>query len=130
MSKKDNKLNEVTLGIKLGSLPVSTVDAMFAGLAWEAERDHGVSVRALVAATFVAAQVEAEVMSDADMEPRDRLLAAKQFKEGFRDACRAVCAEPVIRKRATILSDNKDGDPSVPSALERLYRGFPFGLFS
>ncbi len=40
------------------------MDSMFAGLAWEAERDHGVSVRALVAATFAASKVEAEIMSD------------------------------------------------------------------
>ena len=38
--KKDDKLEAVTLGIKLGSLPQATVDSMFAGLAWEAERDH------------------------------------------------------------------------------------------
>ena len=56
--KKDETLDTVTLGIKLGNLPQSTVDAMFAGLAWEAERDHGVSVRAVVAATFAAAKIE------------------------------------------------------------------------
>ena len=92
--KKNNKLEKVTLGIELGNLPQSTVDAMFAGLAWEAERDHGVSVRAVVAATFAAAKVEAEIMSDDSLSPKDRLMASKQFKDGFRDACRLVCSEP------------------------------------
>jgi hypothetical protein len=119
--KKEDALEEVTLGIRLGNLPESTVDAMFAGLCWEAERDHGTSVRALIAATFAAARVEAEIMSDDDMSPRDRLSAAKQFKEGFRNACAIVTSEPNIRKRAPVLVDLDEGDPSVPSALARMY---------
>jgi hypothetical protein len=118
--KKDEGLDKVTLGIKLGSLPQSTVDAMFAGLAWEAERDHGVSVRAVVAATFAAAKVEAEIMSDASMSAKDRLLASKQFKDGFRDACRLICSEPVHKSvRPSVMG--KEEDTSLPSALEKMY---------
>ncbi len=118
--KKDDSLEKVTLGIKLGSLPQSTVDAMFAGLAWEAERDHGVSVRAVVAATFAAAKIEAEIMSDDSMSAKDRLLASKQFKDGFRDACRLVCSEPLHKNfRPTVVS--KEEDTSLPSALEKMY---------
>ena len=118
--EKDDSLEKVTLGIKLGSLPQSTVDAMFAGLAWEAERDHGVSVRALVAATFAAAKVEAEIMSDESLSAKDRLMASKQFKDGFRDACRLVCSEPLHKTvRPTVMS--KEEDTSLPSALEKMY---------
>lgn len=117
-----DKLDHVTLGIKLGKLPQSTVDTMFAGLAWEAERDHGVSVRAMVAATFAAAKIEAEIMSDEDISPKDRLLAAKQFKEGFRDACRLVCSEPVHKLRPNLVM-GKEEDTSLPSALEKMYGG-------
>jgi len=120
VKKKDDSLEKVTLGIKLGSLPQSTVDAMFAGLAWEAERDHGVSVRAVVAATFAAAKIEAEIMSDDSMSAKDRLLASKQFKDGFRDACRLVCSEPLHKNfRPTVMS--KEEDTSLPSALEKMY---------
>ena len=121
MSKKsDDKLKEITLGIQLGNLPQSTVDTMFAGLAWEAERDHGVSVRAVVAATFAAAKIEAEIMSDTSISPKDRLLASKQFKDGFRDACRLICSEPLHKNvRPTVLS--KEDDTSLPSALEKMY---------
>mgnify|MGYP003132865750 CR=1 FL=1 len=118
--KKDDKLEAVTLGIQLGNLPQATVDTMFAGLAWEAERDHGVSVRAMVAATFAAAKVEAEIMSDDSLSPKDRLLASKQFKDGFRDACRLICSEPLHKNvRHTVVS--KEEDTSLPSALERMY---------
>ena len=120
--KKDESLDKVTLGIKLGSLPQSTVDSMFAGLAWEAERDHGVSVRAMVAATFAASKVEAEIMVDEEISPKDRLLAAKQFKDGFREACRIVSSEPLHRgavHRPMVM--NKDEDTSLPSALEKMY---------
>ncbi len=119
--KSEDSLDKVTLGIKLGNLPESTVDAMFAGLAWEAERDHGAATRALVAATFAAARVEAEIMSDVNHLTKDRLMAAKQFKEGFREACKAVNTDPVTRKRATFVVGDDDADPSVPSALERMY---------
>ena len=118
--KKDDKLEAVTLGIKLGNLPQATVDTMFAGLAWEAERDHGVSVRAMVAATFAAARVEAEIMSDEGLSPKDRLMASKQFKDGFREACRTVCSEPINRTRPSVVM-NKEEDTSLPSALERMY---------
>lgn len=120
--KKDDSLDKVTLGISLGNLPQSTVDSMFAGLAWEAERDHGVSVRAMVAATFASAKVEAEIMSDDTMSAKDRLLASKQFKEGFREACRIVCSEPLHKSavhRPMVM--NKDEDTSLPSALEKMY---------
>tara|TARA_R100001463_G_scaffold7448_2_gene23456 strand:+ start:2935 stop:3312 length:378 start_codon:yes stop_codon:yes gene_type:complete len=118
--KKDEALDTVTLGIKLGNLPESTVDAMFAGLAWEAERDHGVSVRAVVAATFAAAKVEAEIMSDSDLSPKDRLMASKQFKDGFRDACRLICSEPLHKSvRPSVVSSEED--TSLPSALEKMY---------
>ena len=123
MAKKkgEDSLDKVTLGIKLGNLPESTVDAMFAGLAWEAERDHGAATRALVAATFAAARVEAEIMSDVGHHTKDRLAAARQFKEGFREACKAVTSDPINRKRATVVVGDDDADPSVPSALERMY---------
>ena len=118
--KKDEALDTVTLGIKLGNLPQSTVDAMFAGLAWEAERDHGVSVRAVVAATFAAAKVEAEIMSDSNLSPKDRLMASKQFKDGFRDACRLICSEPLHKSiRPSVVSGEED--TSLPSALEKMY---------
>lgn len=120
MAKKNDTLDQVTLGIKLGNLPQSTVDTMFAGLAWEAERDHGISVRAVVAATFAAAKVEAEIMSDGTLSAKDRLLASKQFKEGFRDACRLICSEPVHKNiRPTVMG--KEEDTSLPSALEKMY---------
>tara|TARA_R110000824_G_scaffold83466_3_gene208994 strand:- start:257 stop:637 length:381 start_codon:yes stop_codon:yes gene_type:complete len=119
--KKDDKLEAVTLGIKLGNLPQATVDTMFAGLAWEAERDHGVSVRAMVAATFAAARVEAEIMSDEGLSPKDRLMASKQFKDGFRDACRLVCSEPINKSIRPTVVMNKEEDTSLPSALERMY---------
>tara|TARA_R110000824_G_scaffold22811_1_gene82968 strand:+ start:608 stop:985 length:378 start_codon:yes stop_codon:yes gene_type:complete len=118
--KKDDSLNKVTLGIRLGNLPESTVDSMFAGLAWEAERNHGVSVRAMVAATFAASKVEAEIMSDDTLSARDRLMASKQFKDGFREACRTVCSEPINRTRPSVVM-NKEEDTSLPSALERMY---------
>tara|TARA_R110002051_G_scaffold322402_2_gene412796 strand:- start:936 stop:1313 length:378 start_codon:yes stop_codon:yes gene_type:complete len=118
--KKDDALDAVTLGIRLGNLSESTVDSMFAGLAWEAERDHGVSVRALVAATFAAAKVEAEIMSDEELPAKDRLMASKQFKDGFREACRTICAEPINRVRPSLVL-NKEEDTSLPSALERMY---------
>ena len=121
MAKKKDSLDKVTLGIKLGNLPESAVDAMFAGLAWQAERDHGAATRALVAATFAAAKVEAEIMSDVNHLTKDRLMAAKQFKEGFREACKAVTSDPINRKRASIVVGDSDSDPSVPSALERMY---------
>ncbi len=119
--KDDDSLDKVTLGIRLGSLPESTVDAMFAGLAWQAERDHGAATRALVAATFAAARIEAEIMSDNNHLTKDRLTAAKQFKEGFREACGLVNKEPINRKRASIVVGEDEADPSVPSALERMY---------
>ena len=93
---------------------------MFAGLAWEAERNHGVSVRAMVAATFAASKVEAEIMSDDTLSARDRLMASKQFKDGFREACRTICAEPINRVRPSLVL-NKEEDTSLPSALERMY---------
>ena len=118
--KKDDSLEKVTLGIKLGNLSQSTVDSMFAGLAWEAERDHGVSVRAVVAATFAAAKVEAEIMSDDSLSPKDRLMASKQFKDGFRDACRLVCSDPVHKAVRPMVLDKQE-DTSLPSALEKMY---------
>lgn len=117
--KKDNTLDSVTLGIKLGNLPQSTVDTMFAGLAWEAEKDHGLSTRAMVAATFAAAKIEAEIMSDEEQSAKDRLLAAKQFKEGFREACRIVSSEPLHIRPTMVM--NKNEDTSLPNALEKMY---------
>ena len=118
--KKDDSLEKVTLGIKLGNLPQSTVDTMFAGLAWEAERNHGVSVRAMVAATFAASQIEAEIMSDKSLSPKDRLMASKQFKDGFKDACRLVCSQP-LHKNIGPAVVSKEEDTSLPSALEKMY---------
>tara|TARA_R100001163_G_scaffold13397_1_gene12402 strand:- start:18911 stop:19291 length:381 start_codon:yes stop_codon:yes gene_type:complete len=119
--KKDDKIETITLGIKLGNLPQATVDSMFAGLAWEAERDHGVSVRALVAATFAASKVEAEIMSDESLSAKDRLMASKQFKDGFRDACRLVSSEPLNKTVRPSVVMKKEEDASLPTALERMY---------
>ena len=93
---------------------------MFAGLAWEAERDHGVSVRAMVAATFAAAKIEAEIMSDENLSPKDRLMASKQFKDGFKDACRLVCSEPLHKSVRPMVMDKQE-DTSLPTALEKMY---------
>ena len=120
VKKKDESLEKVTLGIKLGNLPQSTVDTMFAGLAWEAERDHGVSARAVVAATFAAAKVEAEIMSDESMSAKDRLMASKQFKDGFKDACHLIYSQPLHKKIGPVVV-NKEDDTSLPSALEKMY---------
>jgi hypothetical protein len=107
-----------SLNLRLGSLPPETVDAMFAGLSWEAEKMHGLSVRAAVAATFASARVEADIMTDERISARDRLKAAQQFKEGFIGACRLVTSADTKSARTIhALSD----DASVPAALEQLY---------
>jgi hypothetical protein len=113
----DDSVEAVSLGIQLGHLPQSTVDAMFAGLSWEAESGHGLSVKAAVAAVFASATVEAEIMADANVQPRDRLLAAKQFKQGFMEACRLVSEPAPARVVRAVPSE----DTSVPTALENLY---------
>tara|TARA_R110002020_G_scaffold460526_1_gene679078 strand:+ start:504 stop:887 length:384 start_codon:yes stop_codon:yes gene_type:complete len=117
--KTDDKdgVSAISLGIQLGDLPRSTVDAMFAGLSWEAESGHGLSVKAAVAAVFASARVEAEIMADTNVQPRDRLLAAKQFKQGFMEACRMV-SEPVTTKLVRAVPSE---DTSIPTALENLY---------
>ena len=123
MAKKKTKTDDtdgveaISLGIQLGDLPRSTVDAMFAGLSWEAESGHGLSVKAAVAAVFASARVEAEIMADTNVQPRDRLLAAKQFKQGFMEACRMV-SEPVTPKLVRAVPSE---DTSIPTALENLY---------
>jgi len=123
MASDEDRLDGVdpSLGISLGNLPAETVDAMFAGLAWEAERNHGLSVRAVVAATFAAAKVESQIMADGDVGVRDRLQAAKQFKAGFHDACRLVMDEPPVHRVVKIDSGGQAVDMSVPAALEALY---------
>jgi hypothetical protein len=125
MGEKHTDVDAVSLGIRLGALPQSTVDTMFAGLSWEAERDHGLSVRAAVAATFASAKVEAEIMADDTIAPRDRLKAAQQFKEGFVEVCKMVC-EPPKKKVITSHRISEDGvEPSVPSALAEMYGNEP-----
>jgi hypothetical protein len=106
-----------SLGLTLGDLPPETVDNIFAGLSWEAESRHGLSMRAAVVATFAAARVEAEMMNDEGLSVRDRLKAAEQFKSGFVDICKMVHSAPrnplrVIDAKAT---------ERVPDALEKLY---------
>ena len=113
----DDSVEAVSLGIQLGHLPLSTVDAMFAGLSWEAESGHGLSVKAAVAAVFASALVEADIMADANVQPRDRLLAAKQFKQGFMEACRLVSEHSPKRMVHAVPSE----DTSIPTALENLY---------
>jgi len=107
-----------SLNMRLGTLPPETVDTMFAGLSWEAEKNHGLAVRAAVAATFASASVEADIMADESVGPRDRLKAAQQFKEGFIGACRLVMGADA--KSARMIHALPD-DASVPTALEQLY---------
>ena len=59
-------------------------------------------------------------MSDHDLSPKDRLMASKQFKDGFRDACRLVCSEPVHKTVRPMVMDKQE-DTSLPSALEKMY---------
>ena len=77
------------LGLRLGALPPAVVDVMFAGLVSEAEKVHGASVRTAIAASFASARVEAEIMEDPEVPPRERLKAAAQFRDGFADAMQA-----------------------------------------
>jgi hypothetical protein len=114
MSDKDPTSS---LGLTLGDLPPETVDNIFAGLSWEAESRHGLSMRAAVVATFAAARVEAEMMNDEGMSARDRLKAAEQFKSGFMKICEMVHAPP---KGPLRMVDAKVTD-RVPDALEKLY---------
>ena len=107
-----------SLGLQLGNLPPATVDAMFAGLSWEAEKVHGPAVRSAIAAVFASATVEADVMSDCDASPRDRLAAAKQFKQGFIEACKLVSAPPTARVATVVVDDTRE---SVSVALGSLY---------
>tara|TARA_R110000764_G_scaffold1476_1_gene5865 strand:+ start:50 stop:418 length:369 start_codon:yes stop_codon:yes gene_type:complete len=117
---KDSKegTTGASLDLRLGTLPPETVDAMFAGLSWEAERTHGLAVRAVVASTFASAKVEADIMSDESVSARDRLKAAQQFKEGFLGACRLVMTADT---RSTMTVRSVSDDNSVPAALEQLY---------
>jgi len=116
---KDSKdsTEGASLGLRLGTLPPETVDAMFAGLSWEAERGHGLAVRAVVASTFASAKVEADIMSDESVSARDRLKAAQQFKEGFLGVCRLVMDADGSAVSVRAVSD----DNSIPAALEQLY---------
>jgi hypothetical protein len=120
MAEDGTDIDQVTLGIRLGNLPQGTVDSIFAGLSWEAERDHGLAVRAAVAATFASAKVEAEIMSDEGVSARDRLKAAQQFKDGFVEVCKMVIEPP--KKKVIASHRDVDGeDPTVSGALEELY---------
>lgn len=119
MAKKSKENAEGgSLDLRLGTLPPETVDAMFAGLSWEAERTHGLAVRAVVASTFASAKVEADIMSDESVSARDRLKAAQQFKEGFLGACRLVMT---TEAKSTVTVRSVSDDNSVPAALEQLY---------
>jgi hypothetical protein len=109
------EVESLALGVSLGSLPPETVDAMFASMTWQAEREHGLSARAAILAIFASAKVEADIMSDADVPPRDRLKAAQQFKEGFIGAARIVGGAP----RGGGSSSGRKA--SIPSALEEMY---------
>lgn len=105
-----------TLGLSLGDLPAEAVDAIFAGLSWEAESRHGLAMRAAVVAAFAAARVEAEVMNSEDVSVRDRLKAADQFKSGFIDLCKMVHTTPKAPLRVI------GGETAqIPEALEELY---------
>jgi len=106
------------LGIRLGSLPPPVVDAMFVALVSEAERFHGPSVRAAVAASFASARVEAEIMGDPDINPRERLKAAQQLRDGFAEACRLVSG---ASRRSSPMTGGAPPAPGVPTALEELY---------
>ena len=113
-----NKKPTSSLGLQLGNLPPATVDAMFAGLSWEAEKLHGPAVRSAIAAVFASATVEADVMSDGSASPRDRLAAAKQFKQGFIDACKLVSTPPTSRMTTVVVDDTRE---SGSVALGSLY---------
>tara|TARA_R110002110_G_scaffold328317_2_gene539920 strand:+ start:1640 stop:2017 length:378 start_codon:yes stop_codon:yes gene_type:complete len=109
------------LGIRLGTLPAPVVDAMFVALVSEADRFHGPCVRAAVVASFASARVEAEIMEDADISPRDRLKAAQQLRDGFTQACKLVSgtSHPPIPLGAT--RSGASSTPLVPEALEEMY---------
>tara|TARA_R110002020_G_scaffold435862_3_gene646085 strand:- start:222 stop:626 length:405 start_codon:yes stop_codon:yes gene_type:complete len=112
------------LGLRLGALPPAVVDVMFAGLVSEAEKVHGASVRTAIAASFASARVEAEIMEDPDVPPRERLKAASQFRDGFADACRLVSGASSrlsSPKRAAGASSTHCESPAVPDALDALY---------
>ena len=112
------------LGLRLGALPPAVVDVMFAGLVSEAEKVHGASVRTAIAASFASARVEAEIMEDPEVPPRERLKAAAQFRDGFADACKLVSGAslrpPSPRRDAGVPSTHFD-EPAVPDALDALY---------
>lgn len=112
------------LGLRLGALPPAVVDVMFAGLVSEAEKVHGASVRTAIAASFASARVEAEIMEDPEIPPRERLKAAAQFRDGFADACKLVSGASQRShspSRAAGASSAHFDEPAVPEALDALY---------
>jgi hypothetical protein len=115
------EVEESVLGLRLGSLPAPVVDAMFVALVSEAERFHGPCVRAAVVASFASARVEAEIMDDSEISPRDRLKAAQQLRDGFAEACKLVSGA----SRAHVSPEQgRRGAPStplVPEALDAMY---------
>ena len=111
-------LKALTVGIRLGQLPVQTVDAMFAGLTTEALCHPSMSARAAVAARFAAAKEEAEIMSDGDVNPKTRLQAAKQFADGILDICKLYTAREIAAPTSKAASD---AGGSVTKALEEVY---------
>jgi len=91
-------------------------------LSWEADKTSDLSVRAAVVATFAAARVEAEMMSDEEISPKMRLQAAKQFKEGFVSASKLVgeAMTSRTRRRSPV---SAEAASTVPEALASLYEG-------
>ena len=108
------------LGIRLGTLPAPVVDAMFVALVSEAERSHGPCVRAAIVASFASARVEAEIMDDDEISPRERLKAAQQLRDGFAEACKLVSGTPQ-RSLSPSGRDGASSTPLVPDALEEMY---------
>jgi hypothetical protein len=120
----EQEAGESALGLRLGVLPPAVVDVMFAGLISEAEKVHGASVRTAIAASFASARVEAEIMEDPAISPRDRLKAAAQFRDGFAEACKLVSGasrRPSSPGRAHGASPTLCEDAVVPEALDALY---------
>ena len=93
---------------------------MFVALVSEAERSHGPCVRAAIVASFASARVEAEIMDDDEISPRERLKAAQQLRDGFAEACKLVSGT----SRVSLPQSGNSGassTPLVPDALEEMY---------
>ena len=73
------------LGISIGNLPAEVVDKLFTGMMGHVLLHHPPAVRAYVIGSFAAAQVEAEIATNPEVDPQVRLRAAQQLRRGFAD---------------------------------------------